>query len=84
MAPSAVLCEFPEVLKSHPAIDRALAAGPPGSHALTPTQQTWLDVELQLRAWAQEPTDYPSDHQEPEVAANVLTRWRGISPPRDT
>ncbi len=75
---------YPAIPVDWAAIDRALAAGPPGSPVLTTAQQTWLAVELQLRAWAQEPMDYPSDRHALEVAANVLTRWRAISLPDDT
>lgn len=76
--------EHPAIRVDWERIDRALAAGPAGSAPLTPAQQSRLEVELQLRAWAHDPDLFPADRTALEQAAQVLTNWRASHPDRDT
>ena len=71
---------YPEFTIDWAEIDRVLAAGPPGARVLSPEQLTWLEVELQLRNWAEGPDVIPSDRQILQLAARILTRWRAEQP----
>ena len=75
--------EYPDLVVDWERIDRALAAGPPGTPTLTTSQQSYLEMELQLRTWAQASDRTIGERQALESAANVLTHWRAISPPND-
>lgn len=75
--------EYPDLVVDWERIDRALAAGPPGTPTLTTSQQSYLEIELPLRTWAQEPDLPIGERRTLESAANVLTHWRAISSPND-
>ena len=79
-----VQTEYPSIRVDWARIDRALAAGPPGSAPLTAPQQSCLAVELQLRAWAHDLDLFPGDRAALERAAMVLTNWRASHPNLDT
>ncbi len=56
-------------------IDRALAAGP-----LSTQQLSWLEVEGQLRDWAETPGVPAREAQILRDAAETLTHWRSQEP----
>ncbi len=70
----AVAARFPTLAVDWAAVDRALAAGPPGCPALTPTARTWADTAHDLRTWALT-TDVLRERTDLELAARVLTHW---------
>ncbi|MGC8474411.1 MAG: hypothetical protein ACP5PW_08425 [Candidatus Dormibacteria bacterium] len=71
---AAVTAQFPTIPVDWAAVDRALAAGPPGTPALTPPQNTWATVAHDLRTWALA-TEVPSERGALDAAAAVLTTW---------
>jgi hypothetical protein len=75
---------YPAIRVDWERIDRALTARSPGSAPLTPAQQSRLEVELQLRAWAHDPYLFPANRTALEQAAQVLTNWRASHPDLDT
>ena len=72
--------QYPELRIDWAAIDRALAAGPPQAQPLSPQQISWLDVESQLRAWAEGAQGYPHERSQLQQAADVLLHWRAREP----
>ena len=76
--------EHPTIRIDWARIDRALAAGPAGSAPMTSAQQRCLELELGLRAWAQDLDGFPADRAALEQAAHVLTNWRASHADRDT
>ena len=79
-----VQAEHPAIRVDWERIDRALAAGPAGSAPLTAPQQSCLEVEFQLRAWAHDPDLFPAERAALEHAAQVLTNWRASHTDLDT
>lgn len=77
---AAVTARFPTISVDWAAVDRALAAGPPGTPALTLAQNTWATVAHDLRTWALA-TEVPSERRVLEAAAAVLTHWLATVPP---
>lgn len=76
-AQAALEARYPDVLFDWAAIDHALAAGPPGSHPLTPEAWTWAAVEHHLRDWAMTgPLEDPHQRATLLAAAAVLQSWR--------
>ena len=73
---------FPHLRVDWAAIDRALAAGPPGSAPLTAEQWTWEGAAHALRDWAR-CTAVLSDRGSLESAAAVLTAWMARGGPAD-
>ena len=74
--------QFPTIRVDWAAIDRALAAGPPGSAPLTAEQWTWEAAAHALRDWARQ-TAVPGDRGSLENAAAVLTNWMARGGPAD-
>ena len=69
-----IAARFPALPIDWAAVDRALAAGPPGTPALTPAARTWAETAHDLRTWALT-TDRVSERGALDVAASVLTLW---------
>ena len=74
-----IAARFPTLTVDWAAVDRALAAGPPGRPALTPTARTWAETAHDLRTWALT-TDVPRERTDLEMAARVLTLWASRGP----
>ena len=70
----AIAAHFPTLTVDGAAADRALAAGPPGRPALTPTARTWAETAHELRTGALT-TDVLRERMDLELAAHVLTLW---------
>ena len=64
------------------AVDRALAAGPPGSPPPSPQARTWGETATALREWART-AEHPGDRTALELAARVLVQWMRATPPAD-
>ncbi len=74
---TAIEARYPDVVVDWAAIDRALAAGPPGSRPLTPDEWNWAQVEHRLRDWATTgPEGFPNERATLLAAAAVLQSWR--------
>lgn len=72
-----ITARFPALPIDWDAVNRALAAGPPGTPPLSPTAWTWAEVEWRLEAWSQTgPATEPYEHQALHAAAVVLRAWR--------
>jgi len=67
---------YPDLIIDWAAIDQTLAAGPPGSHPLSPDAWDWATVEHRLRDWADRPEASTQDRSTLVAAAYVLQRWR--------
>lgn len=82
---AAVTAAYPTVRVDWPAVQRAVAAGPPGTPPLGPAPLTWLAVETALLEWAASDCGTPSDRGCLRSAAAVLEHWRVTdSPATDT
>ena len=75
-----IRAQYPGLVMDWVAIDRTLAAGPPGARPLSPEQLSWLDVEQYWRAWAEGAQGYPDERSILQQAANVLVHWRAREP----
>ncbi|MCY0909846.1 MAG: hypothetical protein OWR62_15825 [Sulfobacillus thermotolerans] len=69
---AAIAAQYPEYPVDWAQIDRALAAGPPGAQPLSPQQLSWLEVEGQLREWAETPSVLGREAQTLRDAAETL------------
>jgi hypothetical protein len=68
---------FPGLSIDWNAVNEAMAKGPRNAPPLSETQQSYLGIEQQLRAWAvQAPPTFPGERQQLLDAANVLRTWR--------
>ncbi len=72
-----ITTRFPTIPVDWEAVNRALAAGPPGAPAPSPAAWHWAEVEWLLEEGSQTgPADYPSERQTLRAAAHVLREWR--------
>jgi hypothetical protein len=74
-----IATRFPALTVDWAAVDRALAAGPPGRPALPPAGRTWAETAHDLRTWALT-TPFVSERTALEAAAGVLTLWAARRP----
>lgn len=77
---AALAARWPTIPLDGAAVDRALAAGPPGAPPLTPRARTGAELAHELRTWALT-TDRVSEQQALEGAARVLALWAARTPP---
>ena len=75
----AIAARFPTLTVDWAAVDRALAAGPPGRPPLTPTARTWAETAHDLHTWALTAA-FVSERTALEGAASVLTLWAARRP----
>lgn len=72
-----ITARFPTVPIDWDAINRTVAAGPPGTPPLDRTVWTWAEVEWQLEAWSQTgPVGDVYEQRALQAAAMVLRHWR--------
>lgn len=78
-----VVAKFPQITVDWTAVNKALAAGPPGDPSLTPEQWDWVTVAEALRRWAREFKGEPHENSYLLATAQILMNWmaRGLTKP---
>ena len=72
-----IAARFPTLSVDWEAVNRALAAGPPGDKAPSPAAWDWAQVEWLLEEWSRTgPAIYPDERPTLRLAAHVLREWR--------
>jgi hypothetical protein len=77
---AAIAAQYPQLHIDWDHVSRTLAAGPPAARPLSATQVAWLDVELQLRALAEQTEGAAHEAETLRHAADILTSWRARHP----
>ncbi len=74
---AAIEARYPHVSIDWAAIDEALAAGPPGTRALSAPEWDAVHIEHPLRMWAENgPHLFPAERAALATAARALQSWR--------
>ena len=72
-----ITARFPTLTIDWDAVNRTVAAGPPGTPPPSPAAWDWARVEWLLEDWSQTgPSAYPYESQALHHAALILRQWR--------